>query len=40
MRLEQKRNKEQLLEEYVAANGLEHLEQTKENYDAAIRDLE
>ena len=40
MRLEQKRNKEQLLEEYVTANGLEHLEPTKENYDAAIRDLE
>ena len=37
MRLEQKRNKEQLLAEYVAANGLEHLEPTKENFDAATR---
>ena len=39
MRLEQKRNKEQLLAEYVAANGLEHLEPTKENFDAAIHYL-
>ena len=39
MRLEQKPNKKQLLEEYVAANGLEPLKPTKENFDAAIRYL-
>ena len=38
--MEQKTNQRQLLEEYAAANGLGQLQETKENFDAAIRDKE